>query len=67
MQFLATFDGPNVLECYRRTESVMPQQALAMANSRLVLAQSRLAAKVLSSEERSRIAKLAAQTRWQKH
>ena len=48
--FLATFDGPNVLECYRRTESVVPQQALALANSSLAIAQSRLLAKSLTTE-----------------
>lgn len=34
-RFLATFDNSNVLECYRRNESVVPQQALALANSKL--------------------------------
>ena len=33
--FLTTFDGPMVRECYRREQSVVPQQALAMANSAL--------------------------------
>lgn len=35
--FLTTFDSPLVTECYRRNQSVVPQQALAMTNSRLVL------------------------------
>lgn len=34
-KFLATFDNANVLECYRRNESVVPQQALALTNSKL--------------------------------
>ena len=34
-RFLATFDNANVLECYRRNESIVPQQALALANSKL--------------------------------
>ena len=34
-RFLATFDNSNVLECYRRNESVVPQQALALTNSKL--------------------------------
>ncbi len=34
-RFLATFDNANVLECYRRNESVVPQQALALTNSRI--------------------------------
>jgi hypothetical protein len=34
--FLMTFDGAGVKECYRRDQSVLPQQALALSNSRLV-------------------------------
>ena len=34
-RFLSTFDNANVLECYRRNESVVPQQALALTNSKL--------------------------------
>jgi hypothetical protein len=30
------FDGPDALECYRRSRSVIPQQALALTNSELV-------------------------------
>jgi hypothetical protein len=33
--FLTVFDAANVNECYRRTASVVPQQALALANSSL--------------------------------
>jgi hypothetical protein len=47
MQFLSLFDSANPVECYRRSESIAPQQALAMANSTLTLAQSRLLAKKL--------------------
>jgi mono/diheme cytochrome c family protein len=50
MGFLALFDGPNVTECYERGESVVPQQALALANSTLVLEKSRLLAARLSKE-----------------
>jgi hypothetical protein len=50
MTFLDLFDRPNVVECYRRSESIVPQQALAMANSPLSLMQSRLLAKSLSEE-----------------
>lgn len=50
MTFLDLFDRPNVVECYRRPESIVPQQALAMANSPLALAQSRLLAAKLSEE-----------------
>lgn len=34
--FLSIFDEARVKECYRRDQSIVPQQALAMANSRLV-------------------------------
>ena len=30
------FDGPDPLECYRRSQSIVPQQALALTNSELV-------------------------------
>ncbi|HZK80754.1 MAG TPA: DUF1553 domain-containing protein, partial [Humisphaera sp.] len=36
-KFLGTFDGASVLECYRRAESIVPQQALAMENGSLVI------------------------------
>ena len=39
--FLRQFDLANVNECYRRTESIMPQQALALSNSELLISQSR--------------------------
>ena len=35
-EFGELFDGPDPLECYRRTRSVVPQQALALTNSDLV-------------------------------
>lgn len=34
--FLTTFDEAAVKECYRRDQSIVPQQALALADSRLV-------------------------------
>jgi mono/diheme cytochrome c family protein len=37
-KFLATFDDASVLECYRRAESIVPQQALALENSPLAVA-----------------------------
>ena len=36
-QFLETFDNANVLACYRRSESIVPQQALALVNSKISL------------------------------
>jgi hypothetical protein len=35
-RFLTTFDEASVKECYRRDQSIVPQQALALANSQLV-------------------------------
>jgi hypothetical protein len=37
-RFLTAFDEASVLECYRRSESIVPQQALALSNSKLTLA-----------------------------
>jgi hypothetical protein len=36
-KFLSIFDDSSVLECYRRAESIVPQQALALSNSKFVL------------------------------
>jgi hypothetical protein len=47
MEFLKVFDGPNPVECYERGESVVPQQALALANSQVSVEKARvLAAKI---------------------
>jgi hypothetical protein len=48
VKFLQLFDGPSVNECYRRSESVVPQQALALANSEVSVDQSRRLAGQLS-------------------
>ncbi|MFO1019094.1 MAG: DUF1553 domain-containing protein [Planctomycetales bacterium] len=50
MTFLALFDSANPLECYKRNESIVPQQALALANSALSLQQSRVLAKRINAE-----------------
>src|SRR5260370_42660620 len=42
MEFLKMFDGPNPAECYSRNESVVPQQALALANSQLSVEKARV-------------------------
>ncbi len=47
MEFLNLFDGANPTDCYRRAETVVPQQALAMVNSEFSLRQSRLLARSL--------------------
>jgi hypothetical protein len=34
-KFLAMFDDADIMRCYRRSESIVPQQALALSNSKL--------------------------------
>ena len=41
MEFLELFDAANACDCYRRTSSVQPQQALALINSDLTKSMSR--------------------------
>jgi hypothetical protein len=51
-KFLSVFDDANVLECYRRSESILPQQALALQNSRLALAAAeKIAAKLGGTDD----------------
>lgn len=46
-RFLTMFDEALVKECYRRAQSIVPQQALALSNSHLVLdASPRIAARI---------------------
>jgi hypothetical protein len=47
MEFLKMFDCAAVTECYQRKESIVPQQALALANSELTLVQARIIARQL--------------------
>jgi hypothetical protein len=44
---LEMFDAANPAECYRRTQTVVPQQALALVNAELTLQPSRIAARRL--------------------
>ena len=53
VEFLKIFDGPAVTECYQRHTTVMPQQALAMGNSRIAIEQARSLAGKLSFESRA--------------
>ncbi len=48
--FLTTFDEASVKECYRREQSIVPQQALALANSEMVLDAAPKIAERLSAE-----------------
>ncbi|MCP4174778.1 MAG: DUF1553 domain-containing protein, partial [Fuerstiella sp.] len=43
-KFLSMFDDADLLQCYRRSESIVPQQALALANSELSMTMSGLIA-----------------------
>jgi len=49
MEFLDIFDAANPCDAYRRTTSVLPQQALALTNSELALRMSRVLAGKLSA------------------
>jgi hypothetical protein len=53
VEFLKIFDGPAVTECYQRHTTIMPQQALAMGNSKIAFAQARSLAEKLSTETRA--------------
>ncbi len=50
MAFLKIFDGASVSECYERKHSIIPQQALALANSELARRQGRLLARDLAAK-----------------
>ena len=47
-KFLTLFDDASILACYRRSTSVIPQQALALANSKLSLDAATQIAKALT-------------------
>ncbi len=49
-EFLQVFDGPSVVECYERKQSVVPQQALALWNSEFAQARARAAAALYGGE-----------------
>ena len=50
-KFLATFDDADLLQCYRRSESVVPQQALALSNSELSLTSAEKIARRIEDEK----------------
>jgi len=50
VEFLKLFDNASVTECYMRKPSVMPQQALALANSELALNQAQILSERLLHE-----------------
>ena len=49
-KFLETFDDADVFGCYRRSESIVPQQALAMMNSQTASASAKQIAKSFQSD-----------------
>ena len=53
MKMLVLFDAASPSDCYRRSESIVPQQALALTNSSLSLSKSRLLAKRLWTKAES--------------
>lgn len=56
-KFLSMFDDADLLQCYLRNESIVPQQALAMANSELSLTMSeKIAQRVGESTTESSLA-----------
>jgi hypothetical protein len=48
--FLSMFDAANVTECYRRHETIVPQQALALTNSAMVLTRAGEVASIIERE-----------------
>jgi hypothetical protein len=50
MEFLKLFDAASVTECYQRKDSVLPQQALALANSDLTRQHGRLLTRSLAAK-----------------
>lgn len=60
-KFLAAFDDADLLQCYRRTESVVPQQALAMANSEVAMSATRdIAARLVREYPKADLADFSA-------
>lgn len=49
MPFMKLFDAAAVTECYARKESIIPQQALALANSEITLVSARLLARRMAA------------------
>jgi hypothetical protein len=50
LKVMEFFDAPAVDDCYRRPQSIVPQQALTLLNSDLALTQSRIVARELAQE-----------------
>jgi hypothetical protein len=50
VQILKLFDQPDPTDCYFRAESIVPQQALALSNSRLSYSAARVLARRISEK-----------------
>ena len=50
VQFMTLFNPPNPTDCYRRSETIVPQQALAMANSALSVQSAKELAAMVSEQ-----------------
>lgn len=53
-KFLTMFDDADLLQCYRRDTSVVPQQALALSNSQLSLTMSQLIAEKIQTRNKAK-------------
>ena len=62
MKFLEMFDGADPRECYRRKQSVRPEQAFTMINRSLTLAESRLLAGKLKTSTNDEFIQAAFET-----
>ncbi len=49
-KFLKMFDDADLLQCYRRSESIVPQQALALSNSGLSIKMATTIAERIAAE-----------------
>ncbi len=58
MPFLMAFDAAGPTECYRRANTVVPQQAMALVNSRLSARAADAVAKALTAKEPGEIVKV---------
>jgi mono/diheme cytochrome c family protein len=55
MPFLTTFDGASPTECYRRSNTVVPQQAMALVNSKVSARAAEAVAKEITTKEPSTV------------
>jgi hypothetical protein len=61
-KFLSMFDDADFLQCYRRSESVVPQQALALSNSEVALTSAEKIAALIKTADDSELITAAFET-----